>query len=336
MKLFWSTIKAAVVAGGILVAGQAYAQETNSEDWSFVFGSGAVGGTFNIAITALVEKFKVDYPQVSVDVIPGGSLSNAIRLGRGDFPVAMITSLTAQQAYRGEGEPRLEEVGPLPEIRGVASIYNQHFQIVVPADFPADTMEEVIEQKMSVSIVPGGPRGHIGVQATNDLLRAAYGITLDDMEDWGARVIYAEFADATSMVQDGQVDLFMPLTAAPNGAVLDLANSRPIKILGISEEAQEKMKAAGYAVATLPAGTYPGQETEVPTISAPAGIYARSDADPAMIEALVKTLIKHAVQFKQAHVRLAQDFSLTTAPEGLGLPLHEGAEKAYREAGLLN
>ena len=334
MNALLTKMKPLVAAGAVAVAGAGSAQAQS--DWNFVFGSGSVGGTFNIAVTAIVEKLKADHPGVSVDVVPGGSLTNAIRLGRGDFPMAMITSLTAKQAYEGQGEPRLEELGGLDDIRGVASIYDQHFQIIAPADFEADTFDEVIEKQMDVTIVPGGPRGHIGVSATNDLLRAAYGITLDDMEDWGARVVYAEFADTTSMMQDGQVDLFTPLTAAPNGSILDLASSRPMKLLRISEEARQKMEAEGYALADLPANTYPGQPEAIPTISAPAGLYARSDTDPALVEAIVETLIKYEEQLKQVHVRLAEDFSVEGAPEGLGVPLHEGAEKAYSEAGLLN
>ncbi|WP_163852120.1 TAXI family TRAP transporter solute-binding subunit [Pseudooceanicola aestuarii] len=332
-KFVRSSAKVACAAAiGIASFGNAVA----AQGWDAVFASGSVGGTYNIVVTAVVEKLKSDYEGVNIDIIPGGSLSNSIRLGRGEVPLAMITSLTAQQAYEGAGDPRLVEIGPLSDMRGVASIYDQHFQVVARADFEADTFAEVIENKIPVTIVPGGPRGHFGVQATNDLLQTTYGITFDDMEEWGSRVVYAEFADATSMIQDGQVDLFTPLTAAPNSSILDLANSRDIKLLSFNDEEREKMLARGYTNVDLPANTYPGQTEAIPTIGASSAFYARSDTDPALVEAIVDTLIKHVGSLKETHVRLKQDFDPATAHEGMGVPLHEGAQRAYEKAGYLN
>ncbi|WP_370303167.1 TAXI family TRAP transporter solute-binding subunit [Pseudooceanicola sp.] len=334
MKLFARSSAKIAIAAALGIA--SFGSAAPAQGWDAVFASGSVGGTYNIVVTAVVEKLKADYEGVNIDIIPGGSLSNSIRLGRGEVPLAMITSLTAQQAYNGTGDERLQEIGPLNEIRGIASIYNQHFQVVTRADFPAESFSEVIDKKIPVTIVPGGPRGHFGVQATNDLLQTTYGITLDDMEDWGSRVVYAEFADATSMIQDGQVDLFTPLTAAPNSSILDLANSRDIKLLSFNDEERKKMLAAGYTNVDLPANTYPGQTEAIPTIGASSALYARHDTDPSLVEAIVDTLIKHVGSLKETHVRLKQDFNPTTAYDGLGVPLHEGARRAYEKAGYLN
>lgn len=321
---------AAVMAAGLSV-GPAHAQ-----DWEFVWASGSVGGTFNTVVTAVAERLKAEYPDVNVDIIPGGSVTNTIRLARGDFPIAMITSLTAKLGYEGAGLERFEEEGPYEDIRGVAAIYNQHFQFIAPAELEAETIDDVIEKKMQITIVPGGPRGHIGVMAMQDLLDHVYGLTLDDLEDWGARIVYAEFGDTATMIRDGQVDLFTPLTAAPNGAILDLANARPIKFLGMREESIEKLAELGYVPAALPAETYPGQTEDIPVSAAPAAFYARADADEGLVKAIVEVLLEHEESLKNVHVRLEKDFNAQTAHQGLGVPLHPGAEAAYREAGLID
>ena len=95
------------------------------------------------------------------------------------------------------------------------------------------------------------------------------------------------------------------------------------------------MLAEGYTNVDLPANTYPGQTEAVPTIGASSAFYARSDTDPALVEAIVDTLIKHTTSLKATHIRLEQDFHPETAFEAMGVPLHDGAKRAYEKAGFL-
>lgn len=329
----YSRLAAIGAATGLMVSAMSSAHA--AEPFKFVWASGSVGGTYNIIVTAIAERLKNEYPGTNVDVIPGGSVSNTIRLGRGDLPVAMINLIPSMRGYQGTLEVKGEMMGPYDQIRGIAKIYNSHFQFVVPADLPADTIDEVIEKKLKITIVPGGPRGHIGVLAMQDLLDKAFGITFKDMEAWGAKIVYAEFGDATTMIRDGQVQLFTPLTAAPNGSILDLANSRPVKFLGMSDKSLKAMEELGYVSAPLPANTYPGQTEAVLVTATTDGWYARLDTDPNLVEAITRTLLKNEAYFKSVHVRLKEDFDAKTAYMGLAAPLHPAAEKVYKELGYL-
>lgn len=300
----------------------------------FTFAGGSSTGTFNLIIAAVTEKLKAENPDLDITIIPGGSVTNALRLGTGDFPVAMITALPTKLAYEGELEVKGKKMGPYKEIRGIASIYNQHFQFVVPKDFPASTIDEVIEKKMKITLAPGGPRGHIGVMAMRDVL-STYGVGYKDIEAWGGKVIYGEFNEATTGIQDGNIDMFTPLTAAPNGGITSLATQRPIKFLGMKKTTIEKMEKMGYATGTMPAGTYPGQDYDVTVSAAAAAFYARADFDPEIVYAITKAVIGNEAFMKGIHRRTKEDFDAKTAYKGLGVPLHPGAERAYKELGFL-
>ncbi len=329
-----SRLAAVGAAAGLMVSAMSsYAQA--AEPFKFVWASGSVGGTYNIIVTAIAERLKNAYPGTNVDVIPGGSVTNTIRLGRGELPVAMINLIPSMRGYKGTLEVKGKLMGPYDEIRGIARIYNSHFQFVAPADLPANTIDEVIEKKLKITIVPGGPRGHIGVLAMQDLLKSAFGITFEDMEAWGAKIVYAEFGDAATMIRDGQAQLFTPLTAAPNGAILDLANSRPTKFLGMSDKSLKAMEELGYISAALPANTYPGQTEPVMVSATTDGWYARVDTDPALVDAITRTLLTNEAYFKTVHVRLKEDFEAKTAHVGLAAPLHPAAEKVYKELGYI-
>jgi uncharacterized protein len=321
------------LAAGLMMSVSASAKA--ADGFKFVWASGSVGGTYNIIVTAVAERLKAEYPGTNVDIIPGGSVTNTIRLGQGEFPFAMINLIPAMEGYKGILEVKGEKKGPYDQIRGVARIYNSHFQFVAPADLPADTIDEVIEKKLKITIVPGGPRGHIGVLAMEKLLDKAFGIDFKAMEAWGAKIVYAEFGDTATMIRDGQVQLFTPLTAAPNGALLDLANARPVKFLGMSERSLKVMEEQGFISAPLPANTYPGQTADVMVTAATDGFYARADADPALVEAVTRTLLKNEGYLKTVHVRLKEDFDGKEAFKGLAAPLHPASEKVYREFGYI-
>lgn len=329
-KIFSVGVALALVGG--LAASDAGASELKGK---FTWGSGSSTGTFNIIIGNVTEKLKAKYPGLDITIVPGGSVTNTIRLGKGDFPIAMITSLPAKLGYLGTGRGKLKGKGPYKQIRGIASIYNQHFQFVCPKDFPANTIDDVIEKKMKVRIVPGGPRGHIGPMAMEDLLKNVYGLTFKDMEKWGAKVIFAEFSEATTGIQDGHIDLFTPLTAAPNGGITSLATQRPVKFLGMKKSTLEKMDKLGYPTGTLLAGTYPGQNYDVVVSTVTAAFYARADFDEKIVYAITKFVLGNEKFMKSIHRRTKEDFNAKTAWKGLGVPLHPGAERAYKELGYI-
>lgn len=321
----------ALAATAVFHSGNAIASEVKGK---FTWGSGSATGTFNIIVGNVSEKLKAKYPGLDITIVPGGSVTNTIRLGTNDFPVAMITSLPAKLGYLGQGRGKLEGKGPYKDIRGIAAIYGQHFQFVVPKEFPAETIDEVIEKKMKFTINPGGPRGHISPMAFEDLL-SVYGYDFEAMKKWGAKVIFAEFSEATTGIQDGHIDMFSPLTAAPNGGITSLATQRPIKFLGMKKSTLEAMEKLDYPTGTLPSGTYPGQDYDVVVSTVSSGFYAHADFDEEIVYAITKFLLEEEAYVKTIHRRTKEDFNGKTAWQGLGVPLHPGAERAYKEMGYI-
>lgn len=332
-----SFIGKGLTIGVVLAAAQAFAIGGGAGEISgkYKWGSGSSTGTFQIIVGAVSEKLKAANPDLDFTLVPGGSVGNTMRMGgRGDFPIAMISGLPAKLGYRGELVVKGKKVGPYKDLRGISSIYYQHFQFVVPREFPAEYIEEVVEKKMKIKIVPGGPRGHLGVMAFRDVL-STMDVTYRDMENWGAKVIYAEFSEATTGIQDGDIDMFTPLTAAPNGSITSLATQRPIKFLKMRDGTMEKMKKLGYGVGTLPAGSYPGQDYDLTVSVDSASFFARTDTPDDLVYAVAKFVASNESFMQSIHRRTKEDFTAKGAPVGLGMPLHPGAEKAYKELGLI-
>jgi TRAP transporter TAXI family solute receptor len=299
--------------------------------FSIVMGGGSIGGTVNQLATAWIEQVKRRIPGVTIDLPPGGTVTNILRLGQKKIDIGWATSSTVGDAYKGRG-PQPQFKGGIKNLRGIATVYVQHYQIVASPTLDAKTIDDVIEKKMKVRWNPGGPRGHVGVYATSQLLEARWKLTYKDLEKNGVKIIYGEFTDAIAMLKDGHLDLFTPLTAAPNGAILELAATKGMKLLALTPEDQKVMEEYGYPKGVLKAGTYEQIKYDVPTCLGPYGIFTREGEDPEVVYQMTKVLLESKPNLAAAH-KIMTDWNPATAWEYLPVPLHPGAEKAYKEKG---
>lgn len=302
------------------------------EPIKMVMAGGSVGGSGLPAAVAWSEKIKEAYPGSVIDVIPGGTLQNILRLGNKDIDVGLVTTSSLAKAYKGMTPPK-EFATPLTNLRGINIFWNQYYHFIVPADFEAKTVDEVFEKKMPIKICPGGPRGHMGVMATEEMLKSVWGYSFKDIESWGGQIVYTEFSDAVQMMKDGQLDAFSPLTAAPNATIMELSTLSDVKFLPMGEKSVAKMVENGYPKIFMPKGIYKGVEEDLLCIAAPYGAATREEISEDVIYQITKVLCEHDEYMRNVNAILKNFY-----PEnfkGLLLPLHPGAEKYYKEQGWL-
>ena len=121
---------------------------------------GSVGGSGLPAAVAWAEKAKAAYPDAVIDVIPGGTLQNIMRLNVKDIDIGLVTISTLTKAYKGMTPPK-EFEKPLDNLRGINIFWNQFYHFIVPGNFPAETVDEIFEKKMPIKLCPGRPpRSH--------------------------------------------------------------------------------------------------------------------------------------------------------------------------------
>ena len=134
------------------------------------------------------------------------------------------------------------------------------------------------------------------------------------------------------------MDAFFFVGGYPAGAIAELASQQPVVIVPIDGALAEKITAEYkfFAPDTVPAGTYEGQTADVPTISVGAQWITSADQPDELIYGITKALWNDATR-KQLDAGHAKGKAIVeqNALNGLGLPLHSGAERFYREAGLL-
>ncbi|MEI4472632.1 TAXI family TRAP transporter solute-binding subunit [Frigidibacter sp. MR17.24] len=244
---------------------------------------------------------------------------NLIAAGRAELGFALGDSVKlAAEGNEEAGFPRA-----LDNLRAIAAIYPNYVQIVATADAGITTIEDLKGKSMSV----GAPAS--GTELNARAILEAAGMSYDDL----SKVEYLPFGESAELIKNRQIQATLQSAGLGVASIKDLSSTNEISVVAIPAEVVEKI-GAPFMAATIPAGTYNGQTEDVPT-AAVGNILVTSDkVDDETAYQMTKLLFENLDRLKSAHAA-AGGIKLEQATEGLPIPLHPGAEKYYREAGIL-
>ena len=308
-----SHLLAAVAVGAVFMAGSANAQQIR-------LMTGPQGGSWYPLGGALQNIIESNIDGASVQVLPGAGIANVKAIEAGKAQMGFANSVSTVDAIKGN--PPFESEAT--NICNVATLYPQYFQVIALADSGIDEPKDMAGKAAAIQ-----PKGNTGEAITAHLLQAI-GTNYDELP----RVNHGSYTDAVSLMKDGNAEWFTLGTTVPAGAVMDLASARDIKIVPIEGEALEKMQELnpGYKPITIKAGTYPKQDADVQTIGYATHIIAQCDLDADLVYNVMKQISEHVGDLSS----IASAMKGAT-PEDMGrdvgVPMHEGAQRFYDEAG---
>lgn len=245
---------------------------------------------------------------------------NLLQAGRGEVAFTLGDSLS--DAWKGNEEAGFK--APLNKLRGLAAIYPNYIQIVASADSGIKTLADLKGKRISV----GAPKSGTELNA-RAILKAA-GLSYSDF----SKVEYLPFGESVELMKNRQLDVTLQSAGLGVSSLRDLATAIKIVIVPIPADVVSKVGDPAYQSNVIPANTYEGQSSDVQT-AAVQNFLATHEGVPAdTIYKLTKAMFENMDQLQAAHAA-AKAIKKETAAKGMPLPLHPGAEKYYREAGLL-
>jgi len=245
---------------------------------------------------------------------------NLLQAGRGEIAFTLGDSLS--DAWKGNEDAGFKT--PLKKLRGVAAIYPNYIQIVARADSGIKTLADMKGKKISV----GAPKS--GTELNARVILAAAGLSYKDF----AKVEYLPFGESVELMKNRQIDITLQSAGLGVSALRDLATSMDVVVVPIPPDVIKKTNDPAYLPATIPANTYRGQATDVPAAAIQNFLVTHDGVSNDTVYAMTKALWTNLDQLTAAH-SAAKAIDIKKALEGMPVPVHPGAEKYYKEAGVI-
>ncbi|MWJ27205.1 TAXI family TRAP transporter solute-binding subunit [Halomonas sediminis] len=309
-----SVLKYAAAASLLAVALPASAQQLS-------IATGGTGGTYYPYGGGLAELINNHIEGVSaVAEVTGASVENMGLVWRGDSDIALALADTVYAAYNGTGD---FEDRQLENIRALASIYPNAVQLVTLADSGIESLSDLEGKTVSVG-APGS-----GTEVNAQTLLEANGISYDDFDP--RRLNFNETADA---LRDGDIAAGFWSVGPPTSSILNLATTRDIRLVGLSDEeiANAKEEEPVFAAYELRAGLYEGMDEAVQTVSIPNVLVTNSEMDEELAYQVTKLLFEETEDLIAIHPA-ANDTTVKFSVNSTPIAFHPGALRYYEEVG---
>lgn len=286
-----------------------------------MFGTGGTAGTY-YSYGGVLAQYMTNYAGVKVTAVStGASKVNLQSIQDGDFQLGFTQSDV--MAYAWQGARSFKKDGPTHDFRVLGGLYAETVQLITMDD-DIDSVDDLMGKRVSI-----GEAGSGVYFNAIDVLGAA-GITLDDIKPQ-----YQSFEDSKESLKDGKIDAAFIVAGAPTTAITELATTNGVTLLNIDGDLRDKIKAdcPYYAPLEIPAGTYPGQDEPVDTITVKATVVVSTYLDDDTVYNLTAAIFDHKDDIAKENAKGAE-LSLDNATQNMAAPFHPGAARYYAEHGI--
>ncbi len=320
-------VVSALVFALVLVWG-AVPASVQAEQKFVTIGTGGVTGVYyptGGAICRLVNKTRKEHGiRCSVEST-GGSVYNLNAIRAGELDMGVAQSDWQYHAYHGTS--KFAEAGPNKDLRAVFSVHPEPFTVVARADSGIKTFTDLKGKRVNIGNPGSGQRG------TMEELMGALGWTKDVFK------LASELKpdEHSKALCDNKIDAFVYTVGHPTGNIQEAAASCDVVLVDVSGPVVDKLVKDNsyYRYATIPGGMYRGTDTDTKTFGVGATFVSSATVPDEIIYNVVKAVFENFDDFKKLHPAFAILKKEEMIKDGLSAPLHDGAVKYYKEAGLM-
>ena len=251
------------------------------------------------------------------------SVANLNLVATEGIEIAFVQNDIAYWAYNGE---LMFQGKPAKNIRAVASLYPEHIQAVVTKESGIKSIADLKGKRVGIG-APGS-----GVEGDVQAIFKVAGLTYDDL----AKADFLDFAATTSRFKDNQIDAGFVVAGYPTASIMDLTTTKDVTLLSFDDEmlATLQKEYPFFVPSTVPANTYSGITTETKTPAVMAILITNDSVPEEQIYEFLTAMYGNLADIAAVHAT-GKEITLEGALNGLTCPLHPGAEKFFKEKGIL-
>jgi uncharacterized protein len=284
-------------------------------------GTAGTGGAYYPIGIAMAELLSAELPVQVTAQVTGGAVENVQLMDEGALAIALTQSASAFNGLHGN--PPYD--APKERTRALfGSLTRGVFQIVVLENSDIQTLADLEGRRVGL-----GPAGGTGIELSNYVFDAAgFGIA-------GLRANYTSYDEALTALGDGNLDAVVVQTALPNPAIRQLESSgRDVRLIGIPDDIRQAVNEEHpyFGLMDVPADMYDMAEA-APTLFGANMVIVDADLSEEVVYQITKTLFENVDVIRNSHPAAA-GVSVETSAD-VPIPLHPGAERYFREVGVL-
>lgn len=324
MKRFFMFLLAFAVAGGMVLP----VAEAEAQNQFVTIGTGGVTGVYyptGGAICRLVNKTRKEHGiRCSVEST-GGSVYNLNSIAAGELDMGVAQSDWQYHAYNGTS--KFEEQGANKDLRAVFSVHPEPFTVVARADSGIKDFKDLKGKRVNIGNPGSGQRG------TMEVVMNALKWTTDDFK----LASELKSSEQAAALCDNKVDAMVFVVGHPSGSIKEATTSCDSVLVNVTGPAIDKLikENSYYRTATIPGGMYRGTDADTKTFGVGATFVSSAKVPEDVIYNVVKAVFENFEDFKKLHPAFANLKKEEMIKDGLSAPLHAGAAKYYKEAGLM-
>lgn len=324
MKIKLAGVLAVVLTAAMVITGcsSSSSSEVPGGVSRIRLATGGTSGTYYSYGGVIAQALK-EATGITFDVqASGASKANIFLIEDKEADMAIVQNDVMDYAYKGTDLFENEKTGGFSTM---AACYSEICQVVADPNSGIETIADLKGKRVSV-----GDAGS-GVEFNAKQILEAYGVTFDDIKKQNL-----SFSDSANAMKDGKIDAFFCTAGAPTTAIMELATTNDIKVLNVDGAEAEKLMTdyPFYASYTIPAGTYKGMDEDTTTVAVKATLIVSNDLPEETVYYLTKDLFESKDSIAAGHSKGAE-LDLEYAVSSISVPFHPGAEKYYREVGVI-
>lgn len=297
-----------------------------AEDSVITLGTGAVTGVYypaGGAICRLVNRTRKEHGIRCFVESTGGSIANINAIRDGELNFGIVQSDWQYRALVGDHV--FENPAPYNELRSVFSLHSEMFTVVAGKHSNIRKFADLRGKR--INLTDSGLRQTLGSLVAGQKNSAEYFAHISELKP----------TDAVKALCDGRVDAMVMALGHPNGMVQEITSVCGGRLIAIDGPEVDRLIAQTpyYARTAIPGGLYAGNSQNVPTFGVKATLVTSSDTPDEVVYQLTKAVFDNFDSFKTLHFVFSTLDRDRMVFAGLSAPLHPGALRYFREAGLI-
>lgn len=289
----------------------------NGPEFMTLVGGGQ-GGAWYLGAATMAEMAKDLWPDISTTVSPGGGIANLQAVGKQEIDIGYAFAMDAASAYQGTNA---FEGRQIENLRALFSTNGAYLSTVAKPEIKS------YRDLAGKSAAPGRA-GMTGLATFRNVVRE---LGIEDEVD----EINTDYPEMPTMFQDGVVQAATVIGSIPHQTINEILLNSDGHLLEVEDEVIEALSEKyNYERVIIPAGTFEGQDEDVVTIGSVTQVTTYAELDEEWVYQLVKSVWEGRDKMVQAHVSYKEmDEDMVT--NGVRIPFHPGAERYWKEVGLL-